>query len=77
MAAVSTPAQGWFGLSAAAHYADLSPDILRTAITDGELEAYERPDKYRRGRGDRKHYRIAASAVDAWIRDYWIPAIGA
>lgn len=67
-------ARGWLSVAEAAKYAGVAERLVRDAISCGELAAYERPALRERGHDLRRHLRVSASDIDAWIRCSWKPA---
>lgn len=69
----------WMPLAQMAHdYLGVAPDLLREAINNKQLEAFEKP--LTRGRKDgakrQNHsYFVCREDVDKWIRTYWKKAV--
>lgn len=66
--------QAWMPYSRAAQeYLGVSPDLLRRAINNGELIAYEKPlTRGRTGTTRENHsYFVNLEDVDAYIREHW------
>lgn len=65
---------GWTTVSGAAAYAGVAEDVIRGAVSRGELAAYKRPALGRVCEPTKRvRVRISTADVDAWIRETWEP----
>lgn len=74
MSAKEVP-RGWFSVSEAAAYVGVSQDLVREAIAQERLPAYEKPLTRGRKPGatrENRFYKVAREDVDAWVRS-WVP----
>lgn len=69
---MSTTEKGWLSINEAAQYAGISSDLIRRAIAQHDLPAYQKPITrgHREGAQRKVWLKVARSDVDAWVRSW-------